>query len=337
MERKFYKDTAEAMIRWKDAQGTTVPHAEALVIQDDGVVVEESYRDESPQDHVFDWTPVDDMDWHGAPNPLKARALPIPFTAAELAAFMLDGAGYGLQEYLDRRIGYPLDDEALECFGGNRYRVVREALQSAYALAEQAQSVVGEYDYEEEKRAVDMRKQFENENGRANTREGVFEPGISADEQRERRKRAVESVADLKEQVLQAEDQTRNKWAAWRKAMVKELLQPSPTVSEVAADAPTQSTQAAHVAATSDGPRKRRAKKPTVEAVALAYMRKVYKAGQFESAAKFHKHLTQTAGTTGSPFAMGTGSNARKLFCPAASSFYEAGTLGKIWSKIRAP
>lgn len=254
MERKFYKDTAEAMIRWKDAQGTTVPHAEALVIQDDGVVVEESYRDESPQDHVFDWTPVDDMDWHGAPNPLKARALPIPFTAAELAAFMLDGAGYGLQEYLDRHIGYPLDDEALECFGGNRYRVVREALQSAYALAEQTQSVVGEYDYEEEKRAVDMRKQFENENGRANTREGVFEPGISADEQRERRKRAVESVADLKEQVLQAEDQTRNKWAAWRKAMVKELLQPSPTVSEVAADAPTQSTQAAPVVYAGDGP-----------------------------------------------------------------------------------
>lgn len=85
-----------------------------------------------------------------------------------------------------------------------------------------------------------------------------------------------------------------------------------------------------------DAPTKRKAKKPSIEKVALEYMRTVYKAGHFESAAKFHKHLIKTAGVTGSPFEMGTGSNARKLFCPAASSFYDVGTLGKIWAKIRA-
>lgn len=85
-----------------------------------------------------------------------------------------------------------------------------------------------------------------------------------------------------------------------------------------------------------DVPTKRKAKKPSIEKVAFDYMRKEYLAGHFQSAAKFHKHLIQTAGEKGSPFEMGTGSNARKLFCPAASSFYDAGTLGKIWAKIRS-
>ena len=81
---------------------------------------------------------------------------------------------------------------------------------------------------------------------------------------------------------------------------------------------------------------KRSEKKPSIETVALDYMRAEFKQGQFQSAAKFHKHLIKTAGVTDSPFEMGTGVNARKLFCPAASSFYDVSTLGKIWAKIRA-
>lgn len=80
---------------------------------------------------------------------------------------------------------------------------------------------------------------------------------------------------------------------------------------------------------------KRSKKKPSIETVALDYMRAEFKQGQFQSAAKFHKHLKTTAGLTDSPFEMGTGVNARKLFCPAASSFFDEGTLGKIWAKIR--
>ena len=86
----------------------------------------------------------------------------------------------------------------------------------------------------------------------------------------------------------------------------------------------------------SDGPAKRRATKPSIEVVALDYMREAYKAGQFQSAAKFHKHLLNTAGVKGSPFELGTGENARKLFCPIASSFFDPGTLSKMWAKIRA-
>ena len=81
---------------------------------------------------------------------------------------------------------------------------------------------------------------------------------------------------------------------------------------------------------------KRKTNKPSLESVALDYMRHEYKSGQFKSAAVFHKHLIKTARVKDSPFEMGTGTNARKLFCPAAGSFFDAGTLGKVWKKIRA-
>lgn len=115
------------------------------------------------------------------------------------------------------------------------------------------------------------------------------------------------------------------------------LVAPSFSALPAPVTEPDQSTYlTATVPPASDDPRTRRAKKPTIEAVALDYMRKVYRAGQFQSAAKFHKHLIKTAGVNGSPFEMGTGLNDRKLFCPAASSFFDSGTLGKMWAKIRA-
>ena len=133
--------------------------------------------------------------------------------------------------------------------------------------------------------------------------------------------------------------------------LVAMALQPAP----VAPTAPAQNTATpAPVVAASDVPvplttapaqtakpapvetAKRKAKKPSIETVALDYMREAYKVAQFQSSAAFHKHLIKTAGANGSPFEKGTGGNAGKLFCPAASTFFDVGTLGKIWAKIRA-
>jgi len=200
---------------------------EAGLVQDDGVFVADDFRNCSPPEQAFDWTPAYDMDWPGAPNPITAPALPIPFTAGELAAFMLDGMGAGLQEYLGRRIGCPLDDEALKRFG-KRGRLVREALRSAYALAEQAQSVVGKFDYKKQKRAYDKRSELESANEQAIRSEGVFEAGISGEEASQRRARAVSSTAKLRARVLKACAKSDATWIAWRAAMVRQLLQPKP-------------------------------------------------------------------------------------------------------------
>lgn len=110
-----------------------------------------------------------------------------------------------------------------------------------------------------------------------------------------------------------------------------EVVEATKPIPEPATDTATPAP-----VAVDGGHAKRRTKKLSIETVALDYMRKEYEAGQFESAAKFHKHLIKTAGVADSPFEMGTGNNGRKLFCPAASSFYDLGTLGKLWPKIRA-
>lgn len=116
---------------------------ESVVIRDDGVYLNEDFCTYSPRDSVFDWTPAYDMDWEGAPNPITAPVLPIPFTINELAACMLDGPGSGIYHVLDSRIGYPLNEEAL-CGFSLRYRKVAEAIREAYASASEAQNLVGE-------------------------------------------------------------------------------------------------------------------------------------------------------------------------------------------------
>ena len=109
------------------------------------------------------------------------------------------------------------------------------------------------------------------------------------------------------------------------------------SIPETQRQAPENDTAVpAPIAAIGVVPAKRKAKKPSIESVALNYMREEYKAGHFASASKFHKHLCSTTSAKASPFEMGTGANARKLFCPDAGSFYDPGTLGKIWAKIRA-
>lgn len=196
---------------------------ESVVIKDDGIFLSEDFRALSPPDTVFDWTPAYDMDWEGSPNPISAPLLPIPFTANELAACMLDGPGWGIQEVLDSRIGYPLDEDALQRFT-LRQRKIRDALAEAYQQASEAQLHIGEYDDEKERQAHELIEQHSDANDQANSREGVFERGISNKEATERRARAVASVAHLKKRAQEAKAEADMKWTAWRRAMVHQLL-----------------------------------------------------------------------------------------------------------------
>jgi hypothetical protein len=102
----------------------------------------------------------------------------------------------------------------------------------------------------------------------------------------------------------------------------------------VRADTP-QAAPVVAVEPASDSPTKRRPKKPSIEVVALDYMREVYQSAQFASAAKFHAHLCKIAGQGNSPFEKGAGVNAKRLFCPEAGSFFDPATLGNLMPKIR--
>lgn len=192
------------------------------VIKADGVHQSDQHRETSPPEEVFDWTPAYDMGGPGSPNPMTAPMLPIPFSAAQLAVFMLDGAGAMVPEALGCRIG---DGEpTLEKVGHPRHRKVREALQEAFSMITSARRHIGSFDYGKQAVALALTEQYDEEDGRANKREGVFEAGISEEERRIRRARAVGSVAALKARSKEAMEATAEDWKTWRKAMVHELL-----------------------------------------------------------------------------------------------------------------
>ena len=192
-------------------------------IRENGVFATDAFRDVCPPGTIFDWTPADEMGWPGSPNPDTAPFLPIPFDAAQLAAAMIDGPGQSIAHAMEHRLGYPLAGDALSRFS-DRMMWMRYAVAEAYAAAAAAQSVIGEFDHDQENRAHAMAQQYEEANEQANDREGVFEQGITRNEASARRARAVASVADLKAQAERAQAAVAEKWKAWRKAMVRQLL-----------------------------------------------------------------------------------------------------------------
>ena len=246
-QRQYDADTAQTLMKLAYQEYEDEAHT-PYVERDDGMHADKSFRAASPPGTAYDWTPADEMDWPGSPNPNTAPFLPIPFTASELAACMLDGPGQSIQFALDRRIGYSLDDGALGSIRAS-HRWMRDALEEAYALAAAAQLVVGEFDYDEEARAHTLAQQYDDANGQANDREGVFEQGITPEEASARRARAVTSVADLKVQARRAQSTVASKWKAWRKAMVRELLQPQKDADAALQAAPTANTVNAPVKA----------------------------------------------------------------------------------------
>jgi hypothetical protein len=166
---------------------------------------------------------------------------------------MLDGAGLMIPEALDWRIGENTPN--LESLGHPRRRKAREALQEAFDLLAKAVHQNGPPNYEELASAQDLAARYDEENGVANEREGVFGPGISDNESRLRRASAVASVKEAKERAEHAGTVANRNWKEWRKKMVCALLEdrpsaPSETSSQLAIGAAMEvETQAKEVQA----------------------------------------------------------------------------------------
>jgi len=230
----------------EDAECIFIGNLEAVKFDDDGVHVKKEFRTEQ----VLDWTPACDMDWPGAPNAQKAPSLPFPFTANELAAVMLDGVGSGLVDVYGLWDVGP-DEEVLDSLG-DRGRMAREALLGAYAAYRAAESVVGECDKTLDALVQQLGGEYQKNLQEANKKEHVHAKRFPRDEQGKlipnvaggkkyitdeeywaRRARAKASVADLLKALRAAQKQADQQWAKWRKAMVKQLLQPPQDASLV--------------------------------------------------------------------------------------------------------
>lgn len=231
-QRLYDSATAEALMKFaypEYGQQDLKPYE----INENGVYLTDAFRDVCPPGVLFNWKPADEMAWPGTPNPDTAPFLPIPFDAAQLAAAMIDGAGRSIAHAMGHRLGYPLDDDALSSFS-DRMRWMRDALAEAYQLAAAAQLVVGEFDHQAEASAYALAGEYEDANGAANEREGVFAADVSEGERRTRRERAATSVLPLKVALDSAMDASANEWRQWRTAMVRQLL--NPTTPEPAAE-----------------------------------------------------------------------------------------------------
>ena len=114
-QRLYDSATAEALMKFAYPE-YGVHELKPYEIKENGVYITSAFRDLCPPGTVFNWTPADEMGWPGSPNPDTAPFLPIPFDAAQLAAAMIDGAGRSIAYSMEHRLGYPLDDDALNRF-----------------------------------------------------------------------------------------------------------------------------------------------------------------------------------------------------------------------------
>lgn len=299
-----------------------------VVSDADGLRVKEEYKQEDPT-KIFRWTPACEMEgWPEAPNALTHPALPFPFNAKQLAAFMIYGVGTFVADVYGDIADGP-DEKTLEGLGIDAGHA-REALRSAYASVRAATARVGALDDELLRRASTLQDEYSEARRSALEREKVMEPNAAGlpeaeylTEYRRRLKLAVDPLADLEAEMRRASAEAEAAWSKWRKAMVRELL----AVEQVpVVDLPSEE-QSPPVE-----PAKRRNRKLSWLVVSMPYMKKLHSEGRYRSGAMFYKALLTHADMSDSPFTKVRG----ELYCAKAGTTVSEGSVNNAWAEIRA-
>lgn len=184
----------------------------------DGLYLSESLCSYCPQEEIFDWSPAYDMDWPEAPNPATAPMLPLPFTAKELAAFMLDGAGVGILHAITDS-GCASDEEAIHRHWGNhpRHRHTRDAIRDALQMLAEANQHVAPLDIQYQEKADELSEKYESTLNQ-------LEAKITSKKNKEH---LSQSLQTLRAEMSAAQETAKSRRHTWRKAMVHYLLAPS--------------------------------------------------------------------------------------------------------------
>ena len=291
-----------------------------------------------PEHEALSWKPVMAFqDDQNAPDCKNTPALPFPFDAKDLAAFMVAGVGAFVADYYGEWEDGPDDNALASIDPANNY--ARRAVREAFDAYREAVKSVGELDYDDAARARALVRQYGDASKRANEREGVFELGITDDEVKERRARATASVADLKAEAMRSQAEVTAKMDAWRDAMARELLTPkvAPEPSGVEAS-PVQPQAAAHESvadSASNAPVvKTKAKRRTWWDVSSPYIVEVMRAGQYATCKELYRALEGKAGPD-SPFDKGTGANRGRLFVREIARTLDVKTVHNKWATLR--
>ncbi len=227
--RKVFEQLYElCMGEWMKEQGKPV-----IQMRDDGAYAEQV------DSETLDWTPSCDLMEPGSADPLTGPLIPFPFTASQLAAFMLDGWGYFMQEkcgdWTEGPIESILERIRVRVRGGK----VEEALRGAYDAYREAERVVGKLDPILQARTKQLETDYKKAEQAAAEREKFRLTGLSTKERKRRHKRYKALIAESCSMMKQSQAQSNNAMLVWRKAMVNQLLCPMTHDVPVSPDGPS--------------------------------------------------------------------------------------------------
>lgn len=189
-------------------------------IRDDGVWLRED--DEAGS---LNWTPVCDLEeGPESPDPLETPALPFPFIARELAAFMLDGWGWFLGQALGGG-GDLSDEDAVNLrLGGGMNTKPREAIKAAFLAIQNAQLKVPAPTPELEQALSRAQKECEDAEKTVGAEHDWRDMSQPEAVREERRLAYLAAVNPDRQKKSEAQNDYDDAQDAWRKAMVRELL-----------------------------------------------------------------------------------------------------------------
>lgn len=173
----------------------------------------------------LNWTPAcDQAEFHNGPDPLTTPALPFPFTARQLAAFMLDGWGWFLHQRFVGDDGL-LDVEMVEALLGRvRDAKPREAIKAAFDALAQARCVVGEPDADLAKAENFVARSLAELNISAGKLHDWRAENISEQERDARVQRRNELTESARTSLRQAQAARQKDHNEWRSKVVLWLL-----------------------------------------------------------------------------------------------------------------
>lgn len=207
--------TDDSAVAWTDED--IAPNYE---LRDDGAWLRSNADSDS-----LNWTPSCDLDeGPTSPDPLTTPALPFPFTARQLAAFMLDGWGWHLAQQFAGEDGQPDLDRVQALLGSVRDAKPRRAIVEAFGVLAQAREQVGVPDIalaQAEQAAVAA---LDGATKEANRLHNWRERGISERERNARVRKRNKMTAAAKAALRRARQAREQDERAWRKAMVRWLL-----------------------------------------------------------------------------------------------------------------
>lgn len=198
-------------------------------IRDDGVWL----RKNNVVD-AMNWTPVCDLEaGPESPDPLTTPALPFPFTARQLAAFTLGGWGWFLGERFSDGTGL-LDAEIVPLLlGGKLDTKLRESITTAFSALQSTRLNTTIPAPELWQMLVIAKEECETAETAAEAAHDWIEPNQPEAVREKRRLAYLAAVNPYRQKMREAQVAYDEAQETWRKAMVRELLNPVPPKPEL--------------------------------------------------------------------------------------------------------